>query len=205
MEAHGFCFLFAPAYHPAFKAIMPVRKALAEVGRKTVFNLIGPLINPARPAHQLMGVYGAEWVSPIASTLAQLGRRKAWVVHSICEGQALDELAVPGEACLSSGGTSTPGEEARLSAFVARLRRGALADLKGGNPELNRSIFRQVVEGRANPVLMDTLYLNAAVAFWSCGLDESPEAGFERAREVILSGKLRQWLLGIQHFFGHGA
>src|SRR5206468_13006122 len=81
LEQHGVAFLFAPAWHPAFKAIAPVRKALAAQGIPTIFNILGPLLNPARPEHQLVGLFGAELLAKYAESLNALGRRRAWAVH----------------------------------------------------------------------------------------------------------------------------
>ena len=78
---HGAGFLFAPLYHPAFKAVVPVRKVLAEEGIRTVFNLIGPLLNPVRPDYQLVGVFDSAFTSPFAEILGRLGRKRAWAVH----------------------------------------------------------------------------------------------------------------------------
>jgi len=98
MEKLRFVFLFAPAYHPAFKAIMPIRKALGAEGKRTIFNILGPLINPARPAMQLLGVYHPRWVEPLAEALAKLGLRRGLVVSSkITEEQFADELSCAGD------------------------------------------------------------------------------------------------------------
>src|SRR4030095_5898389 len=92
VERHGLGFVFAPAYHPAFKAIGPVRRALAEEGIATVFNLLGPLLNPARPAYQLAGIFSPVLLPKYAEPLAVVGRAHAWAVH----GSGMDELSLTG-------------------------------------------------------------------------------------------------------------
>ncbi len=82
----GFCYLYAPAFHPAFKAVLGVHKRLAEQGHKTLFNVLGPLINPARPAAMMVGVYDERWVAPMAAALGELGVRRGLVVHGRAGG-----------------------------------------------------------------------------------------------------------------------
>ena len=97
LNRHNFVFLFAPRYHPAFKEIIPVRKALAAEGRRTIFNLLGPLLNPARPGFEIMGVYADEWTRPLASALGRLGLRGGFVVHgTLADGKPVDELTTAG-------------------------------------------------------------------------------------------------------------
>jgi hypothetical protein len=92
----NFCYLYAPAFHPAFKAVLGVRKQLAESGTKTVFNVLGPLINPARPAHMVVGIYDERWVEPLAATLGELGVKRGLVTRSRAGG-GMDEIATAGE------------------------------------------------------------------------------------------------------------
>ena len=104
LEELHFAFFFAPAYHPAFKEIVPVRKRLAEKGRRTVFNVLGPLINPGRPAHQLLGVFSPDFVSIISSCLEALNLRSGLVVHGISPEGGLDELSCSGTNKVSGVG-----------------------------------------------------------------------------------------------------
>ena len=113
LEELQFAFFFAPAFHPAFKEIVPVRKSLAEQGQRTVFNVLGPLINPGRPAHQLLGVFSSEFVSRIAACLEVLDLRRALVVHgALAEGGGLDELSCCGTNLVAGVGElcETQGE-----------------------------------------------------------------------------------------------
>ena len=106
VKAHGVGFLFAPIYHPAFKAVVPVRKILAEQGQKTIFNLLGPLLNPVSPAFQMIGVFDESFPPIYADILNQLGRQEAWAVHGkTADGQGVDELSIMGP----TGSRMTPG------------------------------------------------------------------------------------------------
>jgi anthranilate phosphoribosyltransferase len=130
LEQHGVAFIFAPAFHPAFKAVAPVRKSLAAQGQTTIFNILGPLLNPAQPDFQLVGIYNAAMLPKYAETLRALGRKRAWAVH----GEGTDELTLTGpseihtvEADKVSNFTITPEE--------LGLTRCTPADLLGGEPQ----------------------------------------------------------------------
>ena len=99
---HGAGFLFAPLYHPAFKTVAPVRKQLAEEGVRTVFNLIGPLLNPVKPDYQMIGVFAPEFTSPFAEIMGRLGRKRAWAIHgSAPDGVGMDEISVAGTTAVA--------------------------------------------------------------------------------------------------------
>ena len=124
----GFAFLFAPAYHPAMKHVAPVRK---ELGFRTMFNLLGPLCNPAGVRRQLMGIFAEEWLEPVAHVLAELGAEKAWVVHG---ADGLDEMSTTGitrVAVLEKGRVSLR----EIAPEDAGLKRSNLSALKGGTAE----------------------------------------------------------------------
>ncbi|TVP77000.1 MAG: anthranilate phosphoribosyltransferase, partial [Puniceicoccaceae bacterium] len=147
LEALNFCFFFAPAYHPAFKEIMPVRKALAASGRRSIFNLLGPLINPGRPAHQLLGVFSNDWVKPLAETLGALGLESGLVVHGRpSESQALDELS-----CVGHNQVAGFGRLAAIQAMptLAELGLSAcnLEVLQGGDVDQNLLIMQALMDG----------------------------------------------------------
>jgi anthranilate phosphoribosyltransferase len=168
LEKCGVTFLFAPLYHPAFKVIAPVRKKLAQ---RTIFNILGPLVNPARPTHQLVGVFNRALVPKFAEVLRLLGLKKFLVVH----GDGLDEL--------------TPfGENTVAPAVPLPASRSMLHDLTGGDPATNAGIVRAILSGKERSTKRDIIVLNAAAALWVAGEVESIEDGQKRASELIDSG-----------------
>lgn len=201
MNELNFVFLFAPLYHPAFKAIVPVRKTLATRGVRTVFNLLGPLLNPARPAFQLMGVPAESLVAPIAHALDGLGLKAAYAVH--CrgpEGQAYDELTVVGRN-RASGAGRLRGSEFTFDAASVGLNPGAPADLIGGDKTANLALLDRLLEGRAPAALVDSIVLNAATALHACGKAGSIRDGIGTAREWLLGGAVRRWLDKVRDFY----
>ena len=152
----GFAFLFAPAYHPAMKHVAPVRK---ELGFRTMFNLLGPLCNPAGVRRQLMGIFAEEWLEPVAHVLAELGAEKAWVVHG---ADGLDEMSTTGItriAVLEQGRVSMH----EVTPEDAGLKRSSLSALKGGTAEENGRAIRELLAGAKNP-FRDIVLLNAGAA-----------------------------------------
>jgi anthranilate phosphoribosyltransferase len=128
----GVGFVFAPKYHPAFKAVVEARKLLAAEGQRSIFNLLGPLLNPTRPAHQLIGVFDEKLVPVFADILKQLGRKAAWVVHGTTgDGRGMDELSTLGlntVVKLRDGNI----EPTTLDPATLGFARASLADLAGG-------------------------------------------------------------------------
>jgi anthranilate phosphoribosyltransferase len=201
MNELNFVFLFAPNYHPAFKAIVPVRKALAARGVRTVFNLLGPLLNPARPAFQLMGVPAEGLVAPIAHALDGLGLKAAYAVH--CrgpQGQAYDELTVVGWN-RASGAGRLKGSEFTFEAAGLGLAAGLPADLMGGDKAGNLALLDRILDGQAPAALVDTIVLNAAAALHACGRAATIRDGLGTAREWLLGGAVRLWLGKARDFY----
>ena len=203
LETLNFCFFFAPAYHPAFKDIMPVRKALAADGQRSIFNLLGPLINPGKPAHQLLGVYSDRWVIPLAEALDKLGLKSGLVAHGCpTRDQGLDELSCAGENHLSGFG--------RLSGLHSFPKLGDLnlspcdlPALQGGDTPHNLKIINGLKDGDTAEIsigLRDSIILNAGAALWIVGKSESLASGVNTARETIDSGLLRDWMQRAQNF-----
>ncbi len=180
LESIGIAFLFAPKLHPAMKEVMPVRK---ELGVRTLFNVLGPLTNPARARRQVMGVYGRHLVEVIAAVQVELGCEHALIVHG---ADGLDEITTT---------TTTRIAEVRdgnveLYDFDPRdlgLPRSRPEDLAGGSPAENAQLFRDMLEGRSGP-LADITALNAAAALYVGGLVDDLGSGLERARESLASG-----------------
>lgn len=187
----GFVFFFAPAFHPAFKHIAPVRRALAARGQRTVFNILGPLINPGRPAHVLLGTFSAASVPKLAGALEELGARAGLAVHGIIEGErGIDELttATTNRVC-GFGERRGIGGEWHAGDFG--LERAPFADLLGGDLATNLALVEAVLAGRAPRGLIDTIVLNAAVAMWIVGRVPEVQAGLEPARALLLGGAVR--------------
>jgi anthranilate phosphoribosyltransferase len=185
----NFCYLYAPAFHPAFKAVLGVRKKIAESGAKTVFNVLGPLINPARPAYMVVGVYDERWVEPIAATLGELGVRRGLVTHSRAGG-GMDEITTAGEVRVRGCGELASVDAVWLPGDFG-FKACAVADLRGGSPEENVAMFSDLLVGGVSDGLMDTLCLSAGAALWVAGRAADPAAGAQRAREIVLGGELR--------------
>lgn len=188
VDTVGIGFLFAPAHHPAMRHAMGPRR---ELGMRTIFNLLGPLTNPAGATRQLLGVYSARWVEPLARVLAALGSERAVVV---CGARGLDEAGLEGEnqlALLADGRV----ELRRLSAADLGLRCAPHAALRGGDAEENAGILRAVLAGEQG-ARRDAVLLNAGLALLAAGEVELP-AGVQRAAEALDSGKA---LAVLEHF-----
>ena len=181
---HGIGFIFAPAYHPAFAVIGPVRRALAQRGTTTIFNLLGPLLNPARPDHQLVGVYSAQLLPKYAGALAFLGRKRAWAVH----GSGADELTPEGS------GQVYAVEHGECSEFIVDplllgIPRAPVAALRGGDRRHNARMLEGILEGTLTGPCLDAVLLNSAAGFVVAGAAQDMPAGMELSREAITSGR----------------
>ncbi len=203
----NFCFFFAPAFHPAFKAIMPVRQALAAEGQRSVFNLLGPLINPGRPAHQLLGVYAAAWVDRLAGALGELELAAGLVVHGIpAEDRALDELSCAGRNVVCGFGRLS-AVKGGLASQDAGLPPCGFADLAGGLIEDNLATMRALLSGRSEGVsegLRNSVLFNAGAALWVAGRATDLRDGVKQADEALSSGRVGDWLDGLQNFYQRG-
>jgi anthranilate phosphoribosyltransferase len=199
LDRAGFCYLFAPAFHPAFKAVGPVRRSLAERGVKTVFNVLGPLVNPASPAHMMVGVYDERWVEPIAAALGGLGVRRGIVVHSRAGG-GMDELTTAGEARVRGCGELASVDAVWLPGDFG-LRCCPVEDLRGGTPEQNLATMSDLLVGAVPEGLLDTVCLSAGAALWVAGRASDPGAGAAAARSIVLGGGLRDELLRLREAY----
>ena len=174
----------------AIAEIDGVRKQLDESGTKTVFNVLGPLINPARPAYMVVGVYDERWVEPLAATLGELGVKRGLVTHSRAGG-GMDEITTAGEVRVRGCGELASVDAVWLPGDFG-FKTCAVADLRGGTPEENIAMFSDLLVGGVSDGLMDTLCLSAGTALWIAGQAADPAAGARRAREIVLGGELRQ-------------
>jgi len=185
LDEANIAFLFAPAHHPAMRHVTPIR---AELGFRTVFNLIGPLSNPARARRQLMGVYDPRLVAPLAEALGALGATRAWVVH----GQGLDELTTTGETEVAEfqGGTV---RRYTVTPEMAGLPRASIEDLRGGSPEDNAAALRALLDGQTGPY-RDIVLLNTAAALIVADRAQTLGEGVALAAAVIDDGRAAEAL-----------
>jgi anthranilate phosphoribosyltransferase len=183
-------FLLAPRHHAAMRHVAGAR---VELGTRTLFNLLGPLSNPAGVRRQLMGVFSARWLRPLAETLGRLGAERAWVVHG---SDGLDELTVTGPSHVAAW------EEGRVREFTltpedAGLSRGSPAALKGGDAAENAEALRAVLVGRGTGAYRDAVLLNAAAALIIAGRAGDLREGAALAARSIDDGAARAALDGL--------
>ena len=189
LKGANICFLYAPLYHKAMRHVAPVRQ---ELGMRTLFNLLGPLCNPAVPAYQLMGVYDPLLLEPMAKVLMQLGSRAAWVVHG---SDGMDELTLSGP---------TEVMELKDGAFRrfivtpqdAGLPEAPVDDIKGGSAAHNAREFSLLLSGKAS-AYRNIVLLNAAAALVIGGLADDLKAGAAIAAAAIDDGKAKECLANL--------
>jgi len=201
MKELGYVFFFAPNYHPAFKHIVPVRKALAARGQRTVFNILGPLINPGRPHHVLLGSFSEAWVERMAHALQKLGAKSGLVVHGVIEpGKGIDELTTATSNRVL--GIGRAGDvNATWSAEDHGLVTAPFTELLGGDLTSNLAIVEAVLDGRGPRGLVDTVALNAAIGLWLTGKSDSIAAGLEISRDALLGGAVKQKIADTREFY----
>jgi anthranilate phosphoribosyltransferase len=186
LKETGVCFLFAQRYHPATKHAAPVRRAL---GFRTIFNLLGPLTNPARVKRQLVGVFASEWVEPLARAMNLLGCEFAWVVHG---AEGLDELSIAGNtnvAVLRDGSVRSQ----IVTPEDAGLRRSSLRALKGGTADENAQALKRLFDGEQS-AYRDIVLLNSAAALVVAGKVSNIDRGAELAAQSLDGGEARKTL-----------
>ena len=197
LEEAGAVFLFAPRFHPAFKSVASARKILASRGKASVFNMLGPLLNPARPAYQLTGVFSADLVPLYAEILPRLGRVRAWVVHGEAGSGVMDEVSTMGTTIIAEASVEgSRRSEFSAAAFFPRPRN--LEELRGGDAGENAKILLSILGGEARGPARDIAVLNAAAALQAGAAAESWEEGIERAEESIDSGAAMRVLRTMQ-------
>lgn len=181
IDEAGVGFLFARSHHSAMRHVAPIR---ASLGIRSIFNLLGPLSNPANASHQILGVYEARWLRPMAETLQKLGITKAWVVHGV---DGVDELSISGKSSVIEV-TASGLREFEVQPSDAGLSTSPLSALAGGSPDENSAAIRELLEGRPGP-FRDMVCLNAGAGLHILGLAESLETGAGMAADAIDSGR----------------
>lgn len=188
LQEAGIAFLFAQTCHPAMRHVGPARR---ELGFRTLFNLLGPLANPASVQRQMVGVFSSDLVEPIAQALAGLGAERAVVLHS---NDGLDELSIAAANTLAIAGRTTPLSIRRLAVADAGLPASDLSALRGGDARDNAGAIVALLDGAAGP-FRDAVVLNAAAALHLvAGTADSLREGAQMAREAIDSGRARRSL-----------
>lgn len=208
LQERNFAFFFAPNYHPAFKHIAPARKLCAERGRPTIFNFLGPLLNPARPGAQLVGVSRPELCRPLAQVLQTLGVRRAMVVcggapgagstapgataidnRQAATGSFLDELSTLGASTVAEFYQERALAESNWTPGMFRLQPATLEGLRGGDRQVNAEIVRRILRGEDRGPRRDAVLLNAAAALFVADRARTIQAGWDLAASVIDSGQ----------------
>ncbi|MFI3903466.1 anthranilate phosphoribosyltransferase [Ochrobactrum sp. S1502_03] len=193
IDEAGLGFMFAPMHHSAMRHVGPSR---VELGTRTIFNLLGPLSNPASVKRQLVGVFSAEWVEPLAEVLKELGSETAWVVY----GDSLDEMTTAGTtkiAALENGNIRT----FEITPEEVGLRRVDMSELKGGDAEVNAKALLDVLEGAKN-AYRDIVLLNSAAALVIAGKANDLMEGITLAAQSIDSGsalEVLQKVIAVSH------
>ena len=197
----GYVFYFAPAFHPAFKHIAPARRLLAAEGRRSVFNVLGPLINPGRPAHVLLGVFSEEWTPLMADVLHRLGTTAGLAGHGrIAPGRGVDELTSATETRVCGFGRMR-SIDATWTPESLGLRRADFSELVGGDLEQNLALVEALLAGHGPEGLVDTVALNTSVALWILGRAEGPGDCIDYARNLLLGGAVRARIAATREFF----
>ncbi|HRO15861.1 MAG TPA: anthranilate phosphoribosyltransferase, partial [Paracoccus sp. (in: a-proteobacteria)] len=186
LDRIGICFMMAPTHHPAMRHVGPARH---ELGTRTVFNILGPLTNPASVRAQLTGAFSADWLRPMAETLRELGSTSAWLVHG---GDGTDELSIaaPSRVAQLKDGEVT---EFEISPEDAGLPVHPFEEIVGGEPAQNAAALRALLDGAAG-AYRDAVLLNAAGALVVAGKAADLRQGVEIARESLDSGAARDRL-----------
>lgn len=201
LDKAGLGFLFAPNYHPAFKAVVEARKILGAKKVRTIFNLIGPLLNPARPECQLVGVYDRGLCPVFAEILQRLGRDSAWAVHgSTQSGAAVDEVSLMGPTWICKAGAYQDLEDEEITPQDFGLKCAAVDALQGGDARENAVILEAILSGEETGPKRDMVLLNAGAALACAGLADHISDGIEIARETILDGSAREKLRLLQRY-----
>jgi anthranilate phosphoribosyltransferase len=186
LEETGLVFLFAQTYHPAMKHVSAARK---QIGRRTIFNLLGPLASPAKVTRQLVGVFSADWLVPYAEALKALGSTKAFIVHG---RDGLDEVSIsaPTQMAVLEAGAVIARE---LTPEEAGLKRAPLAEISGGDAAHNAGALSRLFGGEKG-AYRDIVLLNAGAALMVAGLANDVKEGVERAAQALDSGAAKEKL-----------
>lgn len=200
VKRHGLGFIFARQYHPAFRAVAKMRESLACQNSRTIFNLLGPLLNPARPRRQLIGVFAPRLTTVFAEVLRRLGRERAWIVHGLAEDtNGMDDISICGATTIAElhDGKIT---SAIMDTQWLGLGRCSLEELSGGNPEENAATLEGILSGAIKGAKREMTIANAAGGFVVAGLARDMNEGIALAREQIESSRALAKLRALQNY-----
>jgi anthranilate phosphoribosyltransferase len=188
LDTAGIAFLFAPAHHGSMRHVAAIR---AELGFRTIFNLLGPITNPAGAERQVLGVFSSRWIEPVARVLGSLGSERAWVVH----GAGMDEMTTTGLTEIAEW------KDGAVRLFTVTpeavgLPRAKIEDLRGGDPDANAAALERLLAGETG-AYRDMVLLNAAAAFLVGEKVETLREGIALAAQVIDDGRARAALDGL--------
>jgi anthranilate phosphoribosyltransferase len=193
IEEIGFGFMFAPLFHPSMKNVIKQRR---EIGVRTIFNILGPLSNPADANYQVMGVYDKSLVEPLTKVLQNLGVKKAYIVHGL---DGLDEVSITAETYV--------GEinESDINFYTVKpedfgLKRAEIFEIQGGDVECNKEIALSILQGKDYSSKTDFVALNSAFALKVIGLVDSIKDGIDLAKEIIYNKKGYEVLEKLRNF-----
>lgn len=200
LKRHGLGFIFARQYHPAFRSVAKMRERLARQKTRTIFNLLGPLLNPARPPRQLIGVFAPRLTTVFAEVLRRLGRKKAWVVHGLADGtNGMDDISICGPT------TMAELDEGKISSAIVDTQwlgmgRCPLDELRGGDAAENAAILEGILSGEIKGAKRDLTIANAAGGFVVAGEASNLNQGIALARRQLDSGRALKKLRALQEY-----
>ncbi|HII51967.1 MAG TPA: anthranilate phosphoribosyltransferase [Halobacteriales archaeon] len=191
IEKHGIGFMLAPVFHPAMKAVIGPRK---ELGMRTIFNILGPLTNPAGASAQTIGVYSEELVPLVSRALKKMNVKNAMVVH----GSGLDEITIHDSTYVSEI------EKGKIKEYTITpeefgIDRSSLKEIKGGSPEENASDILEIIDGKLTGAKLDIILLNSAAAIYVSGIADSMLDGIECAQKSIADGSAKDKLSALKN------
>jgi anthranilate phosphoribosyltransferase len=197
----GYVFFFAPAWHPAFRRVGPARRILAARGERSVFNVLGPLVNPGRPAHVLLGAASTEVAGKLAQALDALGTRAGLAVHGVISpGRGIDELTTATLNVVRGAGRLRALSEEWTPESLG-LQRAPFSDIAGGDVAVNLALVATLADGGGPRGLADTIALNAATALWIAGARPDVRGSIGEAREILLGGSVRRKIADTRDFY----
>jgi anthranilate phosphoribosyltransferase len=199
LETRRFCYFFAPKYHPAFKHIIPARKICAQRGATTIFNFLGPLLNPGRPSAMLLGSPKPDMCEPLARVLQSIGVRRAMVVSGAVRDESgatrhLDEVSPLGPTKIVEFSQERGLNTSTLDPNDFPVQRATLADLQGGDREYNANLIRAILNGQERGPKRDAVLINAAAALFVADAARTLQDGWDMGVETIDGGKAGEQL-----------
>src|SRR5437867_4526531 len=199
LKRHGLGFLFARQYHPAFRALAEMRQRLAQQNVRTIFNALGPLLNPARPSRQLIGVFDPRLTGIFAEVLRELRHERAWIVHGLGDNEAgVDDISVSGATTVADLADDKI-TSAILDVSWLGIPRAAVGELQGSDARENAATIDGILSGKISGAKRDMTIVNAAGGFVVAGLARDLKEGIQLAREEIDSGRALEKLRALQN------